>query len=387
MNFAEVDLSTEEVAFWREVHRFMEEHVTEDVVEDEFARGSGMDEAVHLALGERGWLMPSWTKERGGIGASPVEQAILELELSAHQVPMITAGTTRLVVPSVARWGDPEVRDELLSKVARGTVRFCLGYTEPDAGSDLAAVTTRAERDGDEWIVTGQKMFTTGAQNCQYAFLLARTNPEAPKHKGLTMFLVPLTSAGVEISPVFTIGRERTNIVYYDGVRFHDRFRVGDVDRGWEVLNGPLGEEHEMGRKTPFDASPGGEFTQTMVRAYAVAAPLVASMPDDHEGRAARLRLARVALNIELSGLASGLMGRIATSELLGQGAVELLEAIGMPGLLGRHADGGVGNGVIEYAHRYAQGTATFGGTTNIHRNLIAEHVLGLPRSRPARAG
>jgi alkylation response protein AidB-like acyl-CoA dehydrogenase len=197
------------------------------------------------------------------------------------------------------------------------------------------------------------------------------------------MFLVPLTSSGVEISPVFTIGRERTNIVYYDGVRFDDRYRIGEVDRGWEVLNGPLGEEHEMGRKTPFDAVPG--FTQAMARAYSVAAPLVVAMPGDAEGHAARQRLARVALNIELSGLASGLMGRIATSELLGHGAVELLEAVGMAGLLGRHADGAAGQGVIEYAHRYAQGTATFGGTTNIHRNLIAEHILGLPRSRPPR--
>lgn len=126
----------------------------------------------------------------------------------------------------------------MLPGVARGTVRICLGYTEPDTGSDLANVKTRSTRDSDEWVLTGQKMFTTDAQHCQYSFLVARTNPDAARHWGLTMFLVPLEVAGVEITAIHTLGGERTNFVFYDNVRIGDHYRLGPVDHGWMVLNG-----------------------------------------------------------------------------------------------------------------------------------------------------
>ncbi|HXA34146.1 MAG TPA: acyl-CoA dehydrogenase family protein [Acidimicrobiales bacterium] len=387
MNFAAADLSAEDRQFWLEVHEFMDVHVTERVIEEEYASGAGMNEEVHRALGERGWLMPQWAVEDGGMDASPLQLAILNLELSMHEVPMITAGTTRLVAPAVARWGSDDLKDEVLPGVASGAIRFCLGYTEPDAGSDLAAVKTRAERDGDEWTVNGQKMFTTGAQNCQYCFLLTRTNAEVAKHKGLTMFLMPLASTGIEVTPIYTLGRERTNIVFYDEVRIDDRYRIGEVDRGWEVLNGPLSEEHEMGKMAAYDAAPGGEFTQTLVRSFDAAVAWTAGGTTNVEDvPSARAALARVAMDIELSGLTSGLMGRVASSELLVRSASSLVDVVGPLALLARGSDGAVGNGIIEYAHRYAQGTATYGGTTNIHRNLIAEQVLGLPRSRPRRS-
>src|SRR5262249_27261404 len=116
------------------------------------------------------------------------------------------------------------------------------------SGSDIAAARTRAYRDGDEWVIEGQKMFTTGAQNCQYSFLLTRTNPDAPKHKGLTMFLCPLAKA--EIRPIRTLGGERTNMVFYDSIRVDDRYRLGPVDQGWMVLLGPLNTEHAMGESS-----------------------------------------------------------------------------------------------------------------------------------------
>ena len=119
-----------------------------------------------------------------------------------------------------------------------------MGYTEPDGGSDIAGAKTRAVRDGDEWVINGQKIFTTGAQYCQYVFLITRTDPALPKHKGLTMFLVPLNSQGIEIQALHTIGDERTNIAYYSDVRVSDRYRIGEVNNGWSVLHGPLDAEH-----------------------------------------------------------------------------------------------------------------------------------------------
>jgi alkylation response protein AidB-like acyl-CoA dehydrogenase len=226
MDFSRVPLDAEGQKFLDEVRSFMTEHVTEDVLEEERRTGSGFNERVHLALGRRGWIMPAWPAERGGAGLDPVRARILELEMRRAEVPSITHGTTRLVLSAVEKSGQPDLVAELLPGVAAGTVRFCLGYTEPDGGSDIAAAKTRAVRDGDEWVINGSKIFTTGAQNCQYTFLITRTDPELPKHRGLTMFLVPLASEGVEIQAIRTYGGERTNIVYYSDVRISDRYRT-----------------------------------------------------------------------------------------------------------------------------------------------------------------
>jgi alkylation response protein AidB-like acyl-CoA dehydrogenase len=120
-----------------------------------------------------------------------------------------------------------------------------MGYTEPSAGSDVAAVTTRAVRQDDgDWRIDGQKMFTSGAHRAQYVFLLTRTNPDAPKHRGITLFIVPLDTEGIEVHPVHTVGDERTNVTYYTGVRVPDAYRVGEVDGDWKVMSYALEIEH-----------------------------------------------------------------------------------------------------------------------------------------------
>ena len=247
MDFSKVDLDDDTQRFWDDVRDFLDVHLTEEVHEEEWRTGNGYNAGLWAAMGERGWVMPRWSPAEGGIGGTALHEAILTKELRDRHAPSISHGTTSLVVSAVRQWADESVKAEVLPGVAKGTVAFCLGYTEPDAGSDLANVKTRAVRDGDEWIVNGQKMFTTGAQNCQYSFLVARTNPDAAKHKGITMFLIPLTLPGVEISGIYTFSGERTNFVFYDNVRLPDRYRLGPVDQGWMVLNGPLSAEHGMG--------------------------------------------------------------------------------------------------------------------------------------------
>ena len=138
----------------------------------------------------------------------------------------------------------PNCGDEVLPRVLAGEIRLCLGYTEPEGGSDVATCKTRAVRDGDGWIINGSKMFTSNAHNAQYVFLITNTDPDAPKHKSLTMFLVPLDSPGVEIQGIRTVDGDRTNIIYYSDVRVDDKYRLGEVNGGWAVLREALNAEH-----------------------------------------------------------------------------------------------------------------------------------------------
>ena len=166
--------------------------------------------------------------------------------------------------------------------MAKGTVRFCLGYTEPDGGSDIAGAKTRAVRDGDEWVINGQKIFTSNAQHATYVFLITRTDPTLPKHKGLTMFLVPTSSPGFERQPLPTIGDETTNISYYSDIRLSDRYRIGEVNNGWSTLHGPLDAEHHLGEHTSKleDVGPGGNIVRHLARSVEAAVRWAKDAPD-----------------------------------------------------------------------------------------------------------
>lgn len=388
MDFSVLDLDQETRQFREKVRSFLDEHVTADVIDAEFATGDGFNAGLHKALGQQGWILPTWPREKGGAGLTPLQAAILSTELRIRHAPTITMGTTTLVLPAVVRWGSDELKAEVLPAVASGDIRICLGYTEPDSGSDIAAAKTRAYRDGDEWVIEGQKMFTTGAQNCQYSFLLTRTNPDAAKHKGLTMFLCPLDQA--EIRPIHTLGGERTNMVFYDGIRIADKYRLGPVDQGWMVLLGPLNAEHAMPDEAPTVPldTPGGQYGYSALTALEAAVRWARTPGTDGglpiEDPLVRRRLARAALEAEIATTSTGPAGRVMSSEAAIRVGADMIDLVGPRGLLPRGEDGAVEDGWIEYAHRFAQGTATYGGTTDVFRNIIAERVLGLPRSTPA---
>ena len=149
-----------------------------------------------------------------------------------------------LVANMIRVIGTDEQKHEILPRALAGEIIMVLGFTEPEAGSDLAAVRTRAEREGDEWIINGQKMFTTNAHLADYVLLLTRTDASGPKHQGLTVFLVPLSQQGIEIQPLFTLSGERTNIVFYNDARVSDGWRLGPVDEGWRIIGECLKLEH-----------------------------------------------------------------------------------------------------------------------------------------------
>ena len=211
MDFSRVELSDGDQAFLDEARTFLGTHMTDEVRRRDRETGDNFDEGLHLKFGAAGYLESEWRPHSEG-GFSRVRRRIWEQEKRRVHVPWVTWGTTAMVARSVAKFGSPELRDQVLPKVFSGEVRLCLGYTEPEGGSDVATCKTRAVPDGDAWIINGSKMFTTGAHNCQYVFLITNTAPEAPKHKSLTMFLVPLNSPGIEIQGVRTVDGDRTNM-------------------------------------------------------------------------------------------------------------------------------------------------------------------------------
>ncbi len=390
MDFSAVDLTEDQQAFRDEVRAFIAEHLSQGAP----GEAEHFDEPFYLALGDRGWLMPRWRREDGGAELDDVRVRILEDELDRRDELAGTdrlgaLSTTRLVWPAIEMFAEPGLRAELTPRVARGTARLTLGYSEPDGGSDIAGARTRAVRDGEEWVINGQKIFTTNAQHAQYTFLITRTDPELPKHQGLTMFLVPLDTPGIEIQALPTIGDERTNIVYYSDVRIADRYRVGEVNNGWTVLHGPLDAEHYIGGEASKlnDISGGAGHLRWLRRAVqAAAAPAqdTAASPGGGVPAAAdRVFLAglgRILVQIEAGLATPGPMGRIKGADVAITGCEQLIDLTGPAATLPAGADGAIDGGVIELAHRAVQVTATYGGTVEVFRTVIAQQYLGLPR-------
>jgi alkylation response protein AidB-like acyl-CoA dehydrogenase len=404
VDFGEFVIDLDAVDFWRhEVVPFLDEHLPPEVVTAEHRRGNGFIPELERALGARGWLAPTEPKERGGAGLDPVRAALLLGEEQRRAgVLFPVKGSHDLVIDVVRRYGPEELRSEILPAAAAGAVKCCLGYTEPDCGSDAAAITTRAVADGDHWVINGQKMFSTGAHLAQFAMITARTNPDVAKHRGITLFLVPLEQAGVERRPIDTLGGERTSFIYFDDAIVPDSHRLGPIDQGWQVASGALATEHGMsGEHGGYERAPGadrelvdafpGAATWTGVLAVALEAAVEwARTARRADGTAmiadpaVRIRLARIALDVAIIDATPQPFARVVASDLLIKDAADLVDLCGPAGLLAEDEMDSAGSGTIEWAHRFAQGTSIYGGTTDIQRNLIAEHVLGLPRHRGA---
>ena len=288
--------------------------------------------------------------------------------------------------------GTEEQKKLILPKALGGEIIIVLGFTEPESGSDVAAAQARAVRDGDEWVINGQKMFTTNAQEADYAFMLTRTNPDVPKHQGLTTFLVPLKQPGVEVRAVHTVSGERTNLTFYNDVRVSDSMRIGEVDGGWDVM--------AVGLTFERSGAHGGESVRLLSQMEHWA---VTATGDDGRPRAedpvVRARLGRAAAENEVSTLfcapqrldpdhgkaprRRGLHGqalRIRSHHPAGRRLREHARSRRPPQSLGDPT--AIEDGAAEYSFRFALGTTTYGGTSEVQRNIIAQRGFGLPRPR-----
>ncbi|MDC8972723.1 acyl-CoA dehydrogenase family protein [Mycobacterium marinum] len=384
MDFSRVQISDADREFRETARSFLATHVTEEVRRHDRETGDNFHEGLHLALGAAGYLAAEWKPEADG-GFSRVRRRIWELEKRRAHVPWVTWGTTAMVARSVAKFGSPELVEEVLPGVFSGHVRMCLGYTEPEGGSDVATCKTRALRDGDSWLINGSKMFTTGAHNCQYVFLITNTFPQARKHKSLTMFLVPLDSAGIEIQGIRTVDGDRTNIVYYSDVRIDDKYRLGAVNGGWTVLREPLNVEHGAVAAAPDglqDTSIMMHQAGSMAEAVDRAASCV--MRPDPDGRrpiddtSVAYRLGRSVARMEAALSAPSIFGRVAIAQTMRDISPDLMDILGSAAALPFGTDGAVDDGGAEYVYRFAPLVGIYGGTLEVFRNMIAQHVLGL---------
>ncbi|MDY6996544.1 MAG: acyl-CoA dehydrogenase family protein [Actinomycetota bacterium] len=384
MDFSRVQLSDDDQKFQHEVRSLLGEIVTEDVIRRDRETGDNFDEGVHLAIGAAGYLDREWNPG-SELPFTRVQRRIWELEKRRAHVPWVTSGTTAMIARSVEKFASPELRDEVLPGVYSGHVRICLGYTEPEGGSDVATCKTRAVRDGDEWVINGSKMFTTGAHNCQYVFLITNTDPSARKHKSLTMFLVPLDSPGVEIQGVRTVDGDRTNIVYYSDVRVADRYRLGEVNGGWAVVREPLDAEHgavdaaDDGLQDVAIMAHQAGFMATAVDKAAeratIADPGGNRLIDD--GSVA-YRLGRSVARMEAALSAPSIFGRVALAQTMRDISPDLMDLLGAASALPDGADGAADDGAAEYVYRFAPLVGIYGGTLEVFRNMIAQYVLGL---------
>jgi alkylation response protein AidB-like acyl-CoA dehydrogenase len=414
-------LPPEIAALRAEARRFLAEHLTPDVVADLHRTGVSHDDAFARAMGARGWIDPAHRNPELGdaelpdpILADHWARHVISDELTRAESPTYAVDTTRMVVNVIQRVGNVPLSERVVAATRRGEVTIALGMTEPEAGSDVAAVRTRARGDGDGWIVDGQKMFTTNGHVTDYVFLLARTNPDVPNHRGLTTFLVPTDHPGVEAQAVRTVSGERTNIMFFADVHLDDEWRIGEVDRGWDALMLSLQDEHSasfsphlarlLGEVEAWagagEAGEAGEALPLPIGDGDVdAAPAAGAGPsadrplDDPE---VAERLCRAATDLEVARLleervtwmdsigevpvTEGPMAKLFSTEAIVRHAEQLTELVG-PDALRRGPDPtALRAGRIEHALRFSLGTTIYAGTSEIQRNIIAQRRCGLPR-------
>jgi 3-oxocholest-4-en-26-oyl-CoA dehydrogenase alpha subunit len=341
-------------------------------------------------LGQDGWLTLSWPEEYGGRGGTMLDQLIFTDEAAVARVP-VPFLTINTVGPTIMRYGTDAQKAFYLPRIAAGELHFSIGYSEPEAGTDLASLRTVAVRDGDEYVIDGQKMWTSLIQYADYVWLACRTDPEAIRHKGLSIIIVPTSAEGFSWTPVHTVAGVTTSATYYSSVRVPCSSLVGEENRGWPLITNQLNHERvALTSAAPVMAA------LAEVRDWAASAKL-ASGERVIDAEWVRLNLARVHAKAEFGKL---LNWRIASGGVVGAGdasvtkvfgtefAVEayrlLMEVLGAGASVRTGSPGALLAGRIERAHRGAL-ILTFGGGTNeIQRDIIAAAGLGLPLNRRA---
>jgi 3-oxocholest-4-en-26-oyl-CoA dehydrogenase alpha subunit len=340
-------------------------------------------------MGHDGWLGIGWPVEYGGQGKGYVEELIYldECRRAQAPIPLVTINT---VGPTLMQFGSDEQKNRFLPMILRGEVHFAIGYTEPGSGTDLASLRTRAVRDGDSYVINGQKIFTTGAHDADYVWLAARTDPDAPKHKGITIFIMPTSLPGFTYTPIDLIDGGTTNVTYYEDVRVHASAIVGGENMGWRLMTTQLNHERVAlacsGRlEGLLEDVLAWAKTESDGDARLIDQPWVRTTLARTRARVDALRVMNLrmawAMNEGRLNPAEASVVKVYGTELFVDAYRAMLEVIGRAGSLAADSPGAVLRGEVDEAFRSAL-VLTFGGGVNeIQREIIAVAGLGMPRS------
>lgn len=385
------ELDKDQRAWREEVRAFLRENVTPELIRERAERGyehpGGHLAAFRKKVGEKGWWGLNWPTEYGGLGLGPVYQHILVDEFEYWGAPSPDLTVTS-VAPMIMRYGTQRNKEEFLPSIARGELTIALGYSEPNAGTDLASLKTRGDLDGDEWVINGQKIWNSQAHMATHEWLCVRTDQDAPKHRGISVIMVPITTPGIEIRPLITWDDFRTNQTFFTNVRVPKTNLIGEMNRGWQYITGALDLER-------------GALTNAGDLRRAVDDLIVAAHTTRSDGSRpvdnpdVRRKIAQLDADVEVCALmsleAASLLetGQIPTtvvteekilsSELRQRIADVGTQMLGLDGLLAREDPHAVPGGGFEKLYRTAPLLRFGGGSNEVLRDVIAQRGHGMP--------
>lgn len=386
-----IDFTLEQRQLREELRAYFQQLISPDVrAATRGAEGGDTYKRVIRQMGHDGWLALGWPREFGGQGRSPLEQLIFleEAQYARAPYPFVTVNT---VGPALIAHGSEAHKTRFLPGIARGEIHFAIGYTEPGAGTDLAALQTSAVRDGNDYIINGSKIFTSGAESADYVWLAVRTNPDARRHTGISILIVPTASPGFSFTPIHTVGGVRTNVSYYDNVRVSADMLVGELNGGWHLITSQLNHERvglgawginavRLFQETldwARDNSPGPRpvdtpwIRQALARAYAFL----------DARRLINYRMAWAMSEGEPNpALASA--AKVYGTECLIEVCRLLLDVLGGDALLQPGSPAALLAGDLEEEYRRCQINTFGGGVNEIQRELVAQFGLRLPRTQ-----
>jgi len=386
----DVELSDDLERFRADVAAWLAAHVVGEYAELKGRGGPGDEDigfdvrvAWEQELGKAGWIGLGWPEEFGGRGASLDQQIIFAEEYARAQAPArVNHMGENLLAPTIIEYGTPEQQQRFLPGILRGDERWCQGYSEPNAGSDLANVATRAVLDGDEWVINGQKVWTSLAHVSHWCFVVARTDPESARHKGLSFLLVPMDQPGVEVRPIVQItGGGEFNEVFFDDARTAAGLVVGEVNSGWAVAMGLLGFERgvsTLAQQVGFERELEHLIDLAKARGRAREPMLRQRLVDAYIG------LHLMKWNAMRSMAASGVPGPEASISKLFWGTWHrdlgelFIDVLGPEGLIAEELPYELT--LEQKLFLFTRSDTIYGGSNEIQRNVLGERVLGLPK-------
>ncbi len=387
----EFEFTEKQRAWQQEVHHFIKENATPELME-ELKDNTGANGPHHQAwikkLADKGWLGAGWPREYGGLGWGAFEQWIVNDALDYAGVPGAGTGVTQ-IGPTIMRVASDEMQKEYLPRIISGEVEFVLGYSEPNAGTDLASLKTRAVIDGDEFVINGQKIWNSGAHYCSHQWLAVRTDTDAPKHEGISVLIVPMDSPGITVRPLWTWGDVRTNETFFDEVRVPRKNLVGEINQGWSYITmaldlertaiGPTGRMRRLLENLVEYARETQHQGQTLSR-HPVVRQQLASLAS--ELKVSRLFSLKCAWMFDQGVIANkeAQMVKVFNTELRTRLADVGMQTMGLFGQLRKGSNWAPLAGEIEQFYREAPFLRFGGGTNEVLRDIIARRGLGLPK-------